>query len=159
MRPIPKRLMQWQEPQAFADVYSNQMLKQRARQRKVLMLSVGFANIVFWCIKAFMFNATFWETLALIAVEAAVIYYALKAEGWFSTTVTIWNNGITKSGASLWTPNFRDLTMFSVHETEDYRILEITSVKDGDVLIGVPLEFDMVRLENTLIERGLRKKQ
>lgn len=77
-----------------------------------------------------------------------------------ATTVYVWSNGIGRyTGGSQWVPIFKQLKTFAIRDNEEYRILELVTIKDFTMLIGVPLEVDIARLEGILMERGVTKRE
>ena len=162
MWPFPRILMRWKEPAAFTEVHRSLQIKWRIRPYILILMMIVIAGTLIWYIQAFILKQAVWPFWALCLLWIAIIaflYFEQFFEHRWATTVYLWSNGIGRyTGGSQWVPTFKQLKTYSIHESTEYRILELTTVKDFTMLIGMPLEADVVQLEGILSEHGLAKR-
>ena len=161
MWPFPKILMRWKEPTAFSEVHRSLQPQWSIRTHILILIMIVIASTLIWCIQAFILKQAVWSFWALCLSCIALIahiYFDQFLEHRKATIVYVWSNGIGRyKGASEWVPTFKQLKTYSIHESTEYRILELTTIKDFIMLIGIPLEVDVVDLEGILSEHLVAK--
>ena len=158
---MPQVLMKWKEPVAFSEIQHKVEPKRNYWPWIILSILWSIVLVILGCLKVFLFNQPMpsWMIWAptVMVLPGLMIQYLINYR--VPVSIIVWNRWISRySWGTPQTPAYTELKNYSVHETQDYRILELTTLKEEAVLIGIPLDVDIQMLEGILSEHGVPKR-
>ncbi len=156
--PFPKVLMNWKEPLAFSKL--QHPLEPKRNYRPFIYISgivLGIESVLLLILAlAKGLPIPYGLIAASFAVMCMLVIVQSMVDRIVHTNVIMWSNRVGRySWGTPRRPAYKNLRSYRIKHEPGYRVLELEVIDGKPLLIGVPLDVDLSKLEEILRDHGV----